>query len=75
MFWAFPETVRSCVVEEITLVTAPLVPLGAGQRATLGPDWTQRTDTLIQRMRRWDYEPNGWLAQYFVTVRLLERDQ
>jgi hypothetical protein len=71
MSWAFPEAKRYCVVEKITLVTAPLI-LSFEQRATRVPDWTRRTFTAIQRMHKWEDEPAGGWATYFVTVRLLE---
>lgn len=71
MSWAFPEAKRYCVVEKITLVTAPLIPSPASP-ATHVPDWTRRADTSIQRMRMWQDEPAGGWATYFVTVRLLD---
>jgi len=61
MSWAFPAIKRSCVVEEITLVTAPLIPVHEEPATDVPdwlqpsyvPDWTRRTDTSIRRMRRW----------------------
>ena len=80
MSWAFPAIKRSCVVEEITLVTAPLIPVHEEPATDVPdwlqpsyvPDWTRRTDTSIRRMRRWEDEPKGWLGRYFVTVRLAD---
>lgn len=69
MAWAFPETERSGVVEKITLVTTPVI-ASPGQPATNVPDWTRRTVAAIQRMNKWEDQPKGGWATYFVTVRL-----
>jgi hypothetical protein len=71
MSWAFPRVKRLCLVEAITVITAPLLPALDVPR-TFVPDWTRRKDTQVERMRRWEGEPKGWLAKYFVTARLLD---
>lgn len=76
---AFPELKRSCIIEAITLITAPMIaaPESAPEvplwpRQTHVPDWTRRRDFSVQRMRRWEDERPGRLTRYFVTVRLTD---
>jgi len=60
---AFPETLRTWVVEGITLVTIP----GTAEH----PDWARRVEVPLQRTDSWNDDRGGKYVTYFVNVRLV----
>jgi hypothetical protein len=61
---AFPETLRTWVVEAITLVTVP--------RPHNRSDWAHRSETLLSRTDSWRDDRGKDYVTYFVSVRLCE---
>jgi len=58
----FDETLRTWVVEGISLVTVP--------RPWSHPDWARRTEVTLQRTDSWKDDRGGKYVTYFVHIRL-----